>query len=112
MTWEIAFCRDDDSRLVLSAGVPSRELAASIPPSKDWTAFGTPAALMLTRTDWTPEARKRKWESDFYSFVQYKNGTIAKRRRTPAPQIEKEWQQWVVSEKKAEMARKARNKIQ
>jgi len=48
--------------------------------------------------DATSEARRAKWEADFYDI----DKAGRRRRRYKKPEIERQWEAWVTAERKAE----------
>lgn len=57
-------------------------------------------AVVVTRMDWTPEARRAKWEADFYD-VDRAGRRRRRYRRTP---LEREWEEMLKTRKQEERA--------
>lgn len=104
--WEIALCNSESTRYVLAASVPSSELWTYVATAlEESSPFGwREPGVLVTRMDQTPEAKRAKWEADFYDVRTFnRKGKIikAKYRRYKPAQIEKDWVKMIEADKKA-----------
>jgi hypothetical protein len=93
-TWEVSLVHDTAARFVIATGVEGDALERAVAkaqqairetstPHPDWK---TPA-ILIQRTDQTPEAKRERWERDFYDV----DRASRRRRRYRASLIEREW---------------------
>jgi hypothetical protein len=106
-TWEVSTSSSLSTRRTLyrdvtDSDLPDRWLRAYRFAQASPVAGRTPAVL-VTRTDWTPEARRAKWESDFYDL----DKAGRRRRRWKKTPIEREYEAAATAERKAKREAKA-----
>jgi predicted NAD/FAD-binding protein len=105
--WEVSIVFDTASRYVTHRDVLQDQLASAWLEAQARIRDGSyihPAwktgAVAITRMDATLEARRAKWEADFYDID--KRGY--RRRRYKKPAIEREWEDMVIRDRKAATA--------
>jgi hypothetical protein len=103
--WEVSIVFDTASRFVTARDVRQHDLERAVREAQERITLGTyihPAwktgAVAITRMDQTLEARRERWESEFYDV----DRAGRRRRRFKRSQIEREWEAWVSAERKAE----------
>lgn len=92
--WEVARAKGLAARVPVAVGkAGSADLLAAVQE-----VLRSGSALLVTRTDWTLEARREKWESEFYDWQLITKGSKAgqKRRvrRYRKTDIERQWEQF------------------
>lgn len=106
-TWEVAISSSLSSRRTLYRDVPDADL-----PDRWLRAYrfaeaqsyaGRTPSVLVTRSDWTYEARKAQWESDFYDL----DKAGRKRRRWKKTPIEREFEAAADASRKAKRAAKS-----
>lgn len=86
VTWEVARAKGLAARVPVAVGkAGSADLLAA---AQEVLRSGS--ALLVTRTDWTLEARREKWESEFYDV----DRAGRRRRRYRKTDIERQWEQF------------------
>jgi hypothetical protein len=86
-TWEVSVARGTAARLPqLRETQTGEEMAAVLA-----AILKSGQAALIIRTDQTPEAKRAKWEADFYDI----DKAGRRRRRYKRPVIEKEWEEMI-----------------
>lgn len=84
-TWEVSIPQGTNARIPqareIEPGADMSHLIASLLRSGE--------AVLIIRTDQTPEAKREKWEADFYDI----DKAGRRRRRYKKTQLEKEWEE-------------------
>lgn len=103
--WEVSIVVDESARRVVARDVDRAGLGAAMAECQRLLDTGEylhppfrTGAMLVQREDQTAEARREKWEADFYDL----DRRGYKRRRFKRPAIEKEWEAWAKAERKAE----------
>jgi len=60
-------------------------------------------AVLVIRSDWTPEARKARWESEFYDV----DRAGRRRRRYRKTNIERQWEQFFTAKRRADRSNRS-----
>jgi len=111
--WEVSIVIDQASKQVVARDVLAADLVLAVEDAQERIRRGAyihpewkVGAISITRMDCTSEARRAKWEADFYDI----DKAGRRRRRYKKPEVERQWEAWVKAEAKtAREARKVSN---
>jgi hypothetical protein len=108
-TWEVSIVVDTNARQPVARDVEGDALERAVATAQARIDAGEhpgakyrKGAILIQRSDQTPEAKRAKWEADFYDI----DRAGRRRRRYRKPAIEKEWEEMIARDRKAETARR------
>lgn len=91
MTWEIALTKGLAARVVVARDVETKDVGLILA-----SHLVKGHAVVVTRSDSTPEAKRAKWEEDFYDI----DRAGRRRRRYRKTQVEREWEEFFAQYKR------------
>ena len=92
VTWEVAVAKGLHARVPVARDVGSRDTASHVA-----AILNSGGAAIVSRTDATPEALRKKWEDDFYDI----DRAGRRRRRFRKTPIEREWEEFYANRKRS-----------
>ena len=102
-TWEVSIVVDTAARQPVASGVEGDDLERAVATAQARIEAGDhpgakyrKGAVLIQRVDQTAEAKRAKWEADFYDI----DKAGRRRRRFKKPQIERDWEDMVTRDRK------------
>lgn len=111
-TWEVSLSVAETSRQVVRSDVRTRDLPAAMDEARERVSRGEffgirEPAILVIRSDETPERRRERRDAAFYKF----DKAGRRRRVKKVDPIEKEWIAWAKRERQAVTAARSAKKL-